>query len=418
MPYAVRTYATRLILAIVTFLTNILIARKLGTSGVGNYALIMALGMLLAHLLSFGLESALLYFTSKKLNSRNKLLKFAVTYALSVTLLVAVIMSTLNVFGIFKFQHSYLICLVMMFQMLQSLVIAIKTGEGKLYFVNKCLILCHCIFLIFVAFILPTNYQNYSTIIAVYAFISFILFALITKDVKWLERSPSQIFNKDLFIYARRSYIASISGIIRLRIQIIILSLFALPTSLGVFSVAQSFTEALFILPVMLSSLLIPSISNLEKKDQERTFINFTKFSLYTGLAMLISIQLIAPNIIPFLYGEQYIEVVTVLSVLSISVIFYCINKMIMGFLFAINKPELCSRSEFIAMFIAITCSLALAPAYGAIGIAISAVLSAMSLSIALIFYLKQVSEVRMRDIILLKRDDITLLFENIGFKK
>lgn len=418
MPYAVRTYASRLILAIVTFLTNVLIARKLGTSGVGNYALILASGMLLAHLLSFGLESALIYFTSKKIKSRNKLLKFAVTYALSITLLATIIINTLNIFDIFKFQHSYLVCIVMLFQMLQSLLIAIKTGEGQLYFINKCLIFCHCIFLFLVAFILPTNYQNYLTIVTAYIFISFIFFVLITKDVKWFGSSSEQIPSKDLFIYARRSYIANISGVIRLRIQIIILSLFALPPSLGIFSVAQSFTEALYILPIMLSSILIPSISNLEKKAQEKSFINFTKFAFYTGLAMLIGIQLIAPIIIPLIYGDQYVEVVTVLRVLSISVAFYCLNKMFMGFLFAINKPELCSRAEFIAMIIAIVFSLVLAPIYGATGIAISAVLSAISLSIVLMFYLKQVSKVRMRDIILLKQNDITLLFDNIGLNK
>ena len=418
MSNATRTYATRLILAIVTFLTNVLIARKLGASGVGNYALILASGMLLAQLLSFGLESALLYFTSKNTKNRNSFMRLAITYALLSACLVAVIISILIGVGILNSQHSYLICLVMLFQMLQSLVIAIKTGEGQLYFINKCLIFCHSIFLIFVAFILPVNYQNYLTIVAAYVFISFMLLVLITKDVKWLERSAVQTFNKDLFIYARRSYIASISGVIRLRVQIIILSAFALPTSLGIFSVAQSFTEALFILPVMLSSLLIPSISNLEKKEQEKSFINFTKFSVYSGLIMVISIQLISPVIIPLIYGEQYVDVVNVLSVLSISVVFYSINKMLMGFLFAINKPEICSRSEFMAMCIAVACSLILAPTYGAMGIAISAVLSAMSLSIILVFYLKHVSEVRIRDIVLLKRKDITLLFENIGFKK
>jgi O-antigen/teichoic acid export membrane protein len=409
------TYLSKIILTIVTFITNIFIARAIGAEGIGNYALIVTSGVLLSAFFSFGLESSLLYFSSNNSDCRRELFHYSMIYVTFTSASLLLLYSFADSLGIYNNSNAYYIILVMTTYMLQSMIVSIKIGSGKLVKVNKTLIFCNLLCVLFVSFISSFLEVSYKSIVIAYVLVTGLTVLILISQFKVTSsKNSDNLVIKEIFQYAIKSYLANISGILRLRLPIIILASFVLSDQVGIYSVAQTFNESVYIFPVVLSSMIIPMLSNMDKNEQQDLALKYAKFSLFFSFILVIFINSLAFFFIIPIYGQEFADSVELLLIMSPSIIFFSISKILMAYFFGIKKPEYCSFSEFITMIISTGLLLIFTAKYGVQGTAVSVLLSSMLLcGVVMTIFAKKV-DIELRVIFTIQKTDIKDIIKNL----
>jgi O-antigen/teichoic acid export membrane protein len=113
--------------------------------------------------------------------------------------------------------------------------------------------------------------------------------------------------------------ISSLSTIIYMRIdQIIIKELLGM-TALGIYAVIQPVALATNFLPILLNISIMPTMSRIaqaeDKTAYNKTLINIFRLYFFTSLFLAISISLLSGEIVNLLYGSQFIEAGEILKV-------------------------------------------------------------------------------------------------------
>lgn len=405
-------YFSKLLLMAISFCTNILIARHIGPEGVGHFALIMVAGILLSTLLSFGMETSLLYFSSKYPEASSKLFKFGLKYTLFVSLIAGGASIIASKMGLYSNEDANYIISIMALTMLQSFVISIKIGKGHLLGVNQSLIVVNVIYLLSVVFLTERLSLSYHSILFMYSLtcIVFIVFAL-RGVLGGAGRSRVEIAVNALFSYSFRSYVGSLSGVLRLRIPVIMISIYCSSFDVGIYSTSQSLIESFYIFPVILSSLLVPVITSCtEESARSNITLRYAKLAFFTSLCVVIMFNLFCELIIVKAYGVEFHPAVRVSGMLSVGAVLYGVTKILMSYFTGIGRPGITSILEFTSLAILIVLLCFLAPRYGIIGVSYSVIFSFLALLAMSLFAFKRLAKIEVHKIFFMSVTDFKYL--------
>lgn len=405
-------YFSKLLLMAISFCTNILIARHIGPEGVGHFALIMVAGILLSTLLSFGMEASLLYFSSKYPEASSKLFKFGLKYTFSVSLIAGGASIIASKMGLYSNEDANYIISIMALTMLQSFVISIKIGKGHLLGVNQSLIVINVIYLLSVVFLTGRLSLSYHSILFMYSLtcIVFIVFAL--RGVLGGDgRSRVEIAVNALFSYSFRSYVGNLSGVLRLRIPVIMISIYCSSFDVGIYSTSQSLIESFYIFPVILGSLLVPAITSCtEESAKSNITLRYAKLAFFTSLCVVIMFNLFCELIIVKAYGVEFHPAVRVSGILSVGAVLYGVTKILMSYFTGIGRPGITSILEFTSLAILIVLLYFLAPRYGVIGVSYSVIFSFLALLAMSLFAFKRLAKIEVHKIFFMSVTDFKYL--------
>jgi PST family polysaccharide transporter len=166
--------------------------------------------------------------------------------------------------------------------------------------------------------------------------------------------------------------------IIYLKIDIILLRHFTVLGEVGYYAAAARISEMLYAAPVALSTVFFPIVMR-EINQKEETKINRIRFYaivFYLCLFLSISCSLFSPHIIKIIYGSAFYEASQIFSL-------HCISIMFIGFLtssskelIAKNKYKLIFYRDLSGLFSNLVLNIILIPAYGALGAAVSTLIS------------------------------------------
>ena len=148
---------------------------------------------------------------------------------------------------------------------------------------------------------------------------------------------------------------------------------------LGLYSVGVRISESWYFIPMIISSVLFPSI--IKAKEQElKLYYDRLKqlfaLSIWVALALSLILFVFSEMIIENLFGESYIGAHIVLSILSCAGVFVSMGYVNGKWMVVENYTRLSLLRNIIGLIINVLCNVVLIPMYGIKGAAISTLLA------------------------------------------
>lgn len=153
---------------------------------------------------------------------------------------------------------------------------------------------------------------------------------------------------------------------------LIILSFFANPTVLGMFSLAEKIGLVLRMFPALVIQAIYPNASKLYHQDKEAFYtyaIKIYKWAFLIGMVISLSTHFTAPFIIKILSKETLPEAVLFLKILAFVPLLACINNLNVILFLVKNQKNLMFRSSWLMCVYMLTTSIFLTYYFGGIGL-------------------------------------------------
>lgn len=206
---------------------------------------------------------------------------------------------------------------------------------------------------------------------------------------RWEQRTWAAILD-----FAKRGYLANLSQFLSYRIDLFILEAARSLTHVGLYSVSSRFAELLWQLPNAVGYVLLPGVARL-KPDQLRSQVNraFSFTVLVTALTA-IALAVVAPWLVPGLYGSNFEAAVPALWLLLPGAVAMAGTKILGNVLAGRGRPELASRVSAGSLGATMALDLLLIPWLGVAGAALATSMSyAITLALAWRAYRRLLSE-------------------------
>ncbi|MDB2394180.1 flippase [Flavobacteriaceae bacterium] len=189
---------------------------------------------------------------------------------------------------------------------------------------------------------------------------------------------------------------SSVVVIIYLKVDIILLRHFAGIEEVGYYAAAARISEMLYAAPVAISTVFFPVIMKEINfnKETKRNRIRFYAIVFYLCLFLSISCSLLSPQIIQVIYGSSFYDASQILSLHSASIIFIGFLTSSSKELIAKNKYKLIFYRDLAGLFSNLLLNFILIPNYGALGAAVSTLISYFFASVLANLFYKEAKQV------------------------
>ena len=189
---------------------------------------------------------------------------------------------------------------------------------------------------------------------------------------------------------------SSVVVIIYLKVDIILLRHFAGIEEVGYYAAAARISEMLYAAPVAISTVFFPVIMKEINfnKETKRNRIRFYAIVFYLCLFLSISCSLLSPQIIQVIYGSSFYDASQILSLHCVSIIFIGFLTSSSKELIAKNKYKLIFYRDLAGLFSNLLLNFILIPNYGALGAAVSSLISYFFASVLANLFYKEAKQV------------------------
>lgn len=311
------TYGTRLLVLAVTFATAVVVARVLGPTGRGLFAVAATVGAVGAQFGNFGLHASNIYYVAKD----RALLPVLIGNTL-VVVVVACLLSALSGFGLFYWPglspvHGMLLLLALIsvpaslaYLLTQGLLLGVNEvrSYNNIELVSKAAALA---LICFLALAHKSKVESYFgvTLLA-------ILLAFLWAFVRLRRVSPGppefslKVFRQSIGL-GLKAYTIAFFGFLLLRIDLLMVKYLLGATEAGYYSISQVLAENTMMFPVVIGLLLFPKLSALKEKEVKLQLAN--KAVLVTAgltLPAVVIAALAAAPVIALAFGRNFLPAV------------------------------------------------------------------------------------------------------------
>jgi O-antigen/teichoic acid export membrane protein len=179
--------------------------------------------------------------------------------------------------------------------------------------------------------------------------------------------------------------ISGIMMMIYMRIDQVMLGEIAGVKSLGIYSAAVKLSEAWYAIPITIVASFAPSLLQAKKSNEDLYYGKMQQlFNLMSLLSLILALLLtfLSKPIIIFLFGQDYADAAPVLSIHIWTSIFVFLGVASTQWFIAEGKFHLILERSMIGVFFNIILNLILIPDFGALGAAISILISQFIVSL------------------------------------
>jgi O-antigen/teichoic acid export membrane protein len=382
------TLSRQFISIVIGVLLLTIIARVLGPENQGKYTLITLVPLMLQTFLNLGINSATIYYVSKKEVDLNTAFNTNVFTGLLLSILSVLIgilaiqiLSSTKLEGV-DLGQLYLVLAALPFMFLMIFLQTIFQGLQDFKMFNSMLVVQQTGNLILVSLLLFVFKMSLTG--AILAFIigyllsvCFVLFSLLKKyNVRISLSYFSWAYFKKSFSYGMKTHVSNVMTFLNYRTPLLILGMFFNPTAVGIYSVAVNFGEKLSIFSQSISSVLLPRVASMSEDSDKNYITSIISKSMLIFITILsIGVFFLSDFIFQLLLAEDYndyIESVRVLNFLLPGLALLSIEKLLSNDLAARGKPEVNMYLSFVNVIVNVSISFILIPTYGVIGAAVA----------------------------------------------
>jgi O-antigen/teichoic acid export membrane protein len=392
------TLIIRVIALGISFISNIIVARQLGPEGRGILALLMFWSGLVATIVIFGLDSALIYLLGSSRGRFHRLLLFSTAYVAIVGTLVGFVVYSIsnrwitsNISGVLL---GFLIGLTVI-TMLQTLLNALFIGIGRISLVNISALLGTCFYLLLLIVFYAQKQADTQLVLWANVGAQIIPVAMllgVSKKIPRTEESTIEI--KETLLYALKAYLGNIAGLLSARSNFLILSLLVSVTEVGIFSIAQMFSDLIMMLPMTLINVLLPRFTILSEQAVRRRVSQTVRCTLLVGLVGAIGIGGLATILISAVFGARFALAVPMVWLLVLGSWLGSGGMVISIYFNAQGRPEVPSSAAWFGLIVTSLLTFVLAWRFGGLGAAAALSLSRAATSVfMLVMYTRSCRE-------------------------
>jgi O-antigen/teichoic acid export membrane protein len=192
-----------------------------------------------------------------------------------------------------------------------------------------------------------------------------------------LAAGPSSHLTRRMLHYGGRVQFGSWANAANVRLDQLLLSVFAAAASLGVYVVAVSYASVLLLIPSSASFVMLPDIVRHHRAGTARACIE----QWYRRLlwATLLAAAVLAPLgafVVPFAFGDAFRDAVPLVVLLVPAAAILGMNGILSTTFRGTGLPEVDSKAEVVGLIVTIAALAALLPRYGVYGAAIASLLA------------------------------------------
>ncbi|MBF90968.1 MAG: hypothetical protein CMP75_04320 [Flavobacteriales bacterium] len=418
---SILTVIRHLLGSLIGVVAIIIIARVLGKEGQGEYTLAILLPTILYTMLNGGISTATVYFLGQRKYNLEEVYStnFISSLALS---LVSFIVGLFIVFfykdfffkGIPQQLLLYSMLVLPLLYLQKNLQTIFQAKEDFERF-NFIVILNQFGLLLFsVLFVWGLELGVLGAVLS-FGFsqllMLFVSVRLLRKEYSlFIPKSFSYDYLKEGFLYGIKGHVSNVLSFVNYRIDMFLLAFFLDNIAVGVYSIAVTLVERVWLVSHAVSSVLFARVANLSSDEERNKFTSIASrntlfITALTGLVLLI----LGKWIVLILFGLEYESSVKPFLWMLPGVVLFSLGRIIANDFSGRGRPEI---NTYVALAVAATnlgLNFILIPIFGIIGAAMATSASYMLDAVlkSVIFALQ--NKVSFLDLVLIKGNDLLL---------
>ncbi|MFT4848957.1 MAG: O-antigen/teichoic acid export membrane protein [Roseivirga sp.] len=395
-------FSSNWIYNILHFITGVYVVRTFGADGKGFVALFLAGTGFISSMMVLGQTNASVYFAKKSQISIKELVRRILLLCIvSVILIGALLLIFREVIWNLLFDgvvlDGFSLFLVLAYFPVLIILLLIKAyylGLHNLKEYRNVMMLTSFGGLILT--ILLTEYvikSIYTPIVAVLLIELVVAIIYLVKLYKQTEDPLPEIVGwRKFFSFGLKSHISTVGNALFSRIDYFVIAAFIDLETLGYYSVAKFFYQALMSVPLSINGLLLGTFSGFDQKDSRKSkALNKKVFNymliIMTGL--VVAGLLLGPYFIPLIYGSEFSVSIKPYNVLLIAAVFMGSSSTFQAFFTGIGKPEVTGKIGVFGGTVKIIFTLLLVSDYSIYGVALATLASAIIIFILRLYFFK-----------------------------
>lgn len=204
---------------------------------------------------------------------------------------------------------------------------------------------------------------------------------------------------KELVKFGSQLFLAGVVYMVNTQMDILLVGYFLMEKDVGIYAIAIALSKAFLLFPAAISTITYPAISEYNNKGMHKAIdimINKSmKYSL-TALSIIgILIIFFSENIILLLLKSEFLPAVMPNAILIFGMIFFGSMLSIGSAFSAVNRPDISFKINILVAVVNLSLGIILIPTLGIIGAAISTGISFSILTIATIYLLNKILNVK-----------------------
>jgi O-antigen/teichoic acid export membrane protein len=412
------TFSATIFTAVFGFLSSILIARLLGPEKQGAVKIIILLPTLMLTFMNFGIDSAILYFSAKEKcfqsmdRTINKITGFFLLFVAVIG--PAVILAGRNYFQNIPLVYLFSVLLLVPLNFYQATQTALIRAEN--FYMKYNLINAVKQTVYFAVILLIVFYKSIWIVIAAnYAMVATGIFMCKFKS-HHEDQQAVRPFLKDLLKYGGKTYTSSVVNFLNYRFDDIYLKPFVNLSNLGIYTVAQTLSEQIWMIPNSASVVLLPRLAAMDEEQKKNVSLRVcrhiaTIMFVISGLVIWLSAYLF-----PLIYSNKYNDSILPFRILMIGTFLMSYGKILGNAIAAYGKPEKNIAANIAGSLSNVLLNLFMIPKYGILGAAIAGTISYSILSIVtvIMFIRTNRTKVKIVDLLFMNKRDFKELYRMI----
>lgn len=191
-------------------------------------------------------------------------------------------------------------------------------------------------------------------------------------------------------------------------VDIILLKTLGTPTDLGLYAVAAGIVTYLWVLPDAIKEVLV---SRVVRSDDPWTVLRPLKAALMAGLISVGGLAIVGYPVIPLLFGADFAGAYVLVMILSAGVVAMIYYKVLGVAVLAGGRRAFYFGALATAVVLNVALNWLVIPTYGAVGAAWASVVTYTVTGLLFVAYFGRVSEIPLRRLVLVGKQDVTELW-------
>ncbi|HTO54352.1 MAG TPA: lipopolysaccharide biosynthesis protein [Myxococcota bacterium] len=213
---------------------------------------------------------------------------------------------------------------------------------------------------------------------------------------------------RESFAYGIKSHSQTILGKLHERLDVLMMAALQLdPAQIAVYAIAVSVVDRLRVVPDSVSAALLPKLATLPDAERGPYTAQVTRHLMFWVALSCVALLVLAPFLLPVLFGKPYAASVLPLYVLLPATAMLTLRWMIGSYFLAVGRPGFNARVQAVSVAVNFAVNLWAIPRWGILGAAGASLVSYGVEAFLTVAVFRRATHCRLREIFLARRSDL-----------
>jgi O-antigen/teichoic acid export membrane protein len=203
-----------------------------------------------------------------------------------------------------------------------------------------------------------------------------------------------------IFAYGLRNHVGSISSILNQRVDQMLMAILITPEQLGWYVVAVNVSSLARLPSGAFATLAFPRVAGGGSAEQRRLTELYSRLNATATLGVGLVLVLLIPVLVPLVYGQAYTSSVLPAEILAVATIFVAIGQAWAGSLRGLGRPSEPASAEVISLVATVVGLALLLIPLGILGAALTSLIAYLISTAYMFLRLRKLLSVSLRDLL------------------